>query len=299
MSIVEDTLRFQRESWQEITDRVARMSRDLPPETPKRVLIFGVGSSHYAARLAAATLTRHWGRARVQVVACTSMDIGHGVYPAKDDWCFAITHRGKTAATLNALATCQAAGAFTVCVAGQGAPEPAQARLTVFTTPQERVEPHTMSMTGSICAITTLLLGGPVAEEWDMLRGLGDPNLEMMRERAGHGAKILLGEWEGEWLAREGALKLIEMARVPARAYGTEEFFHGPRFAWNPEDKNDRIWHLSLPKDARNDEVHAALRVHVPTGSALAWVPALLELQWLSLGAALNLGVDPDTAGQA
>jgi glucosamine 6-phosphate synthetase-like amidotransferase/phosphosugar isomerase protein len=257
-----------------------------------------VGSSHYAARLAAATLIRHWGRARVQVVACTSMDIGHSVFPAREDWCIAITHRGKTPCTLQALATCEASGAFTICVAGQGVAEPQGARLTVATTPLERVEPHTMSMTGAICAITSLLLGNPIAEEWDMLRGLGDPNLEMIRERAGHGARILLGEWEGEWLAREGALKLIEMARVPARAYGTEEFFHGPRYAWDPSNKEDRIWHLSLPKDQRNDEVRAALRVHVPTGSTLAWVPALVELQWLALGAALNLGVDPDSAGR-
>lgn len=29
-------------------------------------------------------------------------------------------------------------------------------------------------------------------------------------------------------------------------------------------------------------------------GSPLAWVPALIELQWLALAVALNRGVNPD-----
>ena len=83
----------------------------------------------------------------------------------------------------------------------------------------------------------------------------------------------------------------MEMARLPVRAYGSEEFFHGPMFA---ATKDDPIWHISLPKDPRNTEIKSAYQVGVFGSSPLAWMPALLELQWMSLAVALNLGVDPD-----
>ena len=101
----------------------------------------------------------------------------------------------------------------------------------------------------------------------------------------------MLGEWEGEWLAREGALKLMEMARLPVRAFGSEEYFHGPRYSRGPKDK---IWHVAHQKDKRAPEIEASHQVGMFGASPLAWVPALVELQWMALAVALNRGVDPD-----
>ncbi|MDR3608311.1 MAG: hypothetical protein P4M08_13150 [Oligoflexia bacterium] len=296
ISEVENALREQRESWKEVSERVAALSsREFPPEQPKRILLFGVGSSHFAARLTSFALTRAKDRVRVPAVACSSMGVGVEVIPQRGDWAVGFSHRGQTAATLRALETCDRAGAFTILVAAAEASKATELESVRYHLPTcrlERTEPHTISMTSAICAVTTLFLGAKAVEEWDALRSIGDPNLEVLRSRAGMGPSILLGEWEGEWLARETSLKLLEMARLPTRAYSSEEFFHGPRAALTPEDT---IWHVSHGKDLRNADIRSAYRVDIRGSTPLAWMPSLVELQWLSLAVALNRGVNPDT----
>src|SRR6478752_1931096 len=104
MSQVEDALRAQRDVWREVAERVAGNSRqDFPPEAPKRILLFGIGSSHFSARLTGFSLIRAKGKARAPVVACSSLDIGHEVKPGRGDWAFGFSHRGKTPGTLKAL----------------------------------------------------------------------------------------------------------------------------------------------------------------------------------------------------
>ena len=292
MSIVEDTLRSQHEVWAEICGRVSRIStRELTPEAPKRILMFGLGSSHFAARLSAYALTRDKTRQRIPVISCSSMSIGPEIIPMKGDWAMAFTHRGKSRATLKALEIAEQMGAFTIAITAQGIEEVRNARYVLQSSPLERCEPHTAGVTGSICAATTLLLGQKAADEWDALRMLPDPNLDMYRDRAKMGPTMLLGEWEGEWLAREAALKMMEMARLPVRVFGSEEFFHGPKMSLQ---ENDSIWHIALPRDSRTPEIPAALRVELAGGSPLAFLPPLVELQWLSLAVALNRAVDPD-----
>jgi hypothetical protein len=57
----------------------------------------------------------------------------------------------------------------------------------------------------------------------------------------------------------------------------------------------DQIWHVSMPKDPRNNELKPAHSIGVFGASPLAWVPALVELQWMALATALNLGRNPDS----
>jgi fructoselysine-6-P-deglycase FrlB-like protein len=296
-SVVEETLRSQRENWGAIADRVAGLSsRDFPHEPPKRILLFGVGSSFFAARLSAYALWRDKGRVRVPVLAVPSSAIGTEILPTKGDWAFAFTHRGGTAITNAALDLCERSGAFSVAVTGKGAPAPGSAKFHLHTVALEKVDAHTSAVTGAICAVTSLILGPKAIEEWDALRSIGDPDLDLYRRRAGDGPTLIVGEWEGEWLAREGALKVMELAKIPVRAYSSEELFHGPHYALSPDD---RIWHVSLPKDPRETEIKAHHRVSVYGASPLAWIPALVELQWLSLAVALNRGENPDSVIRA
>ncbi len=293
---VERNLRAQRESWSEIAERCTSISnREFPHEPPKRLLMFGVGSSHYAARLAAYAIQRDRVRLRTPVRACTSTDIGSEVMPQKGDWVYAFTHRGTSAATRQALEICERNGAFPIAVCGKGATPPEVARLVLETVELETVEPHTISVTGAVCAVTSQILGPKCVEEWDALKFLPSPDLELLRRRAGQGPSVILGEHEGEWLAREGALKLMEMAKLPVRAFSSEEYFHGPHFSELP---NSPIWHVSTQKDPRQEEIQAAYRISVSGGSPLAWVPALLELQWLALAVALNRDINPDLIGK-
>jgi fructoselysine-6-P-deglycase FrlB-like protein len=292
MSGVENALRGQRDAWREVCESTLKITnRELPMETPKRILLFGVGSSYHAARLTSYTLIRDKLRERIPVVACNSLAIGTEVLPGRGDWAFGFSHRGKTEATLKALEQCDLAGAFTLLVAARGVEQRDFVRFLLTTTNQESVEPHTVSLTSAVCAVTTLLSAGKAAEEWEALRSIGDPDIETYRTRAGDGPAVILGEWEGEWLAREGALKLMEMARLPVRSFGSEEFFHGPRFSLK---KDDKIWHVAHQRDPRSSQIKSAHQIGMFGASPLAWVPALVELQWLALAVALNRGVDPD-----
>lgn len=292
MSVVEATLRAQKDYWREISTRVSGLeSRDFPHGGPKRIILFGLGSSFIATKLCQLTLKRERTRARVPVISIPSTHVGVDAMPAKGDWVFAFTHRASGGPTIKAMELADRLGAFTVQVSAQGVEQSIHAQYLLPTVPKERVEPHTAAVTGAICAVTSLLLGSKIVEEWDAITSIPSPDLEVCKQRAGQGPSVILGEWEGEWLARETALKMIEMARLPVRAYGSEEYFHGPEFATTAQDK---IWHISLPKDPRNDVIKADHSVGVYGSSPLAWMPALIELQWLSLATALNRGVNPD-----
>jgi fructoselysine-6-P-deglycase FrlB-like protein len=292
MSLVEEALRSQAYAWRDVAERVSAISnREFPSEAPKRILIFGVGSSHFAAKLISYTLNRDKTRPRLPVVACSSVAIGSEIVPAKGDWCFAISHRGNTPATLAALDLCQRAGGFTVMVAAKGATPPAFAQLHLETCGLEQCEPHTISMTSAVCAVSTHFLGSKAKEEWELMGTLGSPGLEVMQRRVGNGPLVIVGEWEGEWIAREGALKLMEMAGLPVRSFSTEEFFHGPRYSAAP---GDAIWLVSHVKDLRAAELKPAYRFDIHGSSPLAWVPTLVEVQWAALAVATNLGIDPD-----
>ena len=210
MSLVEEALRSQATVWREVCERVAAISnREFPPETPKRILLFGLGSSYHAARLIAYTLMRDKSRPRLPVLACSSMAIGTEVIPQRGDWAIAISHRGTSGATLAAIEACQRANVFTILVSGKGVRCPEGAQLQFETCELEKCEPHTVSMTSAVCAVTTHFMGIKARDEWEMLGALGFPSVETMQSRVGNGPAVILGEWEGDCLAREGALKLM------------------------------------------------------------------------------------------
>ena len=228
-SKVELALRSQRDSWREIVERLsARSGRAFPTEPPKRILLFGVGSSHFAAKLSGLSVVKVGMSPRAAVISCSSMAIGTEVIPSHGDWAFGFSHRGKTASTLKALQLCHQVGAFTVLVSGKDAvaDAPPFVRYVLSTCALESVEPHTISVSSAICAVTTVLLGGRLTEEWLQLGELPIPGLDALRRRVGRGPTLILGEWIGEWIAHECALKLMEMgaflfARTEARNIST------------------------------------------------------------------------------
>jgi fructoselysine-6-P-deglycase FrlB-like protein len=243
------------------------------------------------ARLVAYSLLRDPQYPRIPLVPCTSLAVGREVFPQEGDWALAFSHRGRNRPTLAALEACEAAGAHTVFVTAQGAAEPRPGRFLLPTGALERCEPHSIAITGAVCAATTFLLGEKAAAEWREISLAADPDLTRCREEVGPGPDVILGEGIAEWVAREGALKFIEMARHPVRAYGSEEFFHVTSWCMKP---GELVWHLALPEDPRSGEIEAARRFPILSATPLAWVNALIELQWLALALALNRGEDPD-----
>jgi len=300
MTLVEQALRSQRKSWQEIVERISsgHFTQNLPPKAPLRILLFGVGSSYFAAKLTALSLIRESmrrkERSRIPVIACSSVGVGVEVVPQKGDWVFVFSHRGKSEVTLRALEMCAQVGAFTILVTAKEGPDVASARLHVHTSDLEKCEPHTVGLTSAICAVTTLLLGSTAAKAWEALSAQPDPDLKLLEEKASKVPVFLIGEWEGEWIAREISLKLIEMAQLRTSVFSSEEFFHGPHALWSALGSKDPIWFVSVANDSRNKEIQAAHKSVVSPTNLVSWVSSLVELQWLALAVALKLGKDPD-----
>ncbi len=300
MSLVEEALLSQRQTWRVISREVVSGGwiHSLPHQPPRRILLFGVGSSYFAAKLIAYSLIRSMQldsvRSPIPVIACSSLGIGVDVIPAKDDWIFSLSHRGQTRVTLQALEKCAHTGAYIVFVAAKGTTKPSLAQLMLSTSEVEKCEPHTVGMTSAICAVTSLLLGPRAIAFWNSMSSKPNPDLKQLRERIQYPPTVLLGEWEGEWIAREIALKLTEMASLRCPVFSSEEFFHGPQVLTKKRGAAERIWHVSVAGDPREKQIQADYRTCVPRAGALSWVSSLVEMQWLTLALALSLGVNPD-----
>ncbi len=299
MSQVHEALQSQRQVWRQVCQTMikSRMGQSLPSTLPHRILLFGVGSSFFAAKLTAYTLSREMLTAKkrpiLPVIACSSVGIGIEVIPKKGDWVFAFSHRGRSEATLAAMDQCSRAGAFTAWVTAQGAAGSPSAQLTIPTSELEKCEPHTVGMTSAVCAVTTLLVGS-AAETWMSLSAQKDPDLAFLREKLVHPPTLILGEWEGEWIAREIALKLTEMTSIRPLVYGSEEYFHGPKILSENVGSTEKIWYIFSGGDQRSHQITSEYRVDISGASSLSWVSALVELQWSVLALALHLGKNSD-----
>jgi fructoselysine-6-P-deglycase FrlB-like protein len=311
-SVVQQSLERQKEIWIEVSERVLRdhpkAESALPPS--KRILLFGEGSSYHAAKLVSYALGSVLPK--LTITATSSSAVGMEIQPQKGDWCFGLSHRGKTAATLRALERCRKAEASGTWVAAQGTPAPGFKERVIFTSPLEQCEPHTYGLTGAIVALSTHFGGKKIAERWRELAGEPNPDLMALRAKVNTGPDLLLGEWVGEWIARESALKLMEMARIRVPAYGSEEFFHGPQVFSRARPAPENLWYLASAGDLRRDDIlsfvpAAAISVtecgeskssnlgeRTRGEKSLAWIPALVEMQWRALAVALNRDVNPD-----
>lgn len=162
--------------------------------------------------------------------------------------------------------------------------------------------------------------------DWDRLSGLPslvravlareDEIAQMARGATELDSCVVLGRGYNLASAQEWALKLREMARIPATAYSSADFRHGPRAALAPES-----WVLALRADgpvARDvtellDELtaeQAARTLSVSAGSAtprsareivlgavdewLSPFPLTVAAQLLTYHLAVARGVDPD-----
>lgn len=284
---VEAALRSQRMAWRAMIAKARELQRGvLPSKPPERILLFGVGSSHHAARLAAHVLlaVRHVVRGEARAIANHSLAVGRDLRPRQNDWVFGFSHRGKTPATLTALERCADAGAYPILVAGEGASSEDRGWLTIPTVPLETVEPHTVSLTSAVCVVTCLLGGIAVEEGWSRASASGDPEMASLREEVGAPPTVVVGEWEGEWVAREAALKLMEMAGLPVRSYSSEEYHHGPRAALG---HSDRLWWVSRPEDPRAADMRGAYTLPASSEDRpLGWLEALVLAQWSALAIA-------------
>ena len=299
MTQVENTLRRQKQIWREVAEATVRASAtELPNESPKRLVLLGVGSSYFAAQITAGILRNAGYRGNLPIIALQSTAVGREYQPAKGDWVLAFSHRGKTKVTLDALSRCHFAGAFCILACSRDVKHESEDLpwySTLATGPLETVEPHTQAVTSAVCAATILFLGPSARQEWNALSDSPEPDLDDLKKRVGKGPQVVLGEWDAELLAHEAALKLMEMALLPVRSYGTESFFHGPRQSLKSEAG---IWYIQAEKDLRapavGPEGNLQLLLHLGGKGISPVISTLVQLQWASLAVALSVGNNPD-----
>lgn len=262
----------------------------------RRITFVGIGTNYHAARIAQWLWRK---RVSAEAYAVPSFDFVRMPQPVgRGDVVVVLSHRGTKSFTVESAAAARRAGAVTVGITGRASP------LKPLT---HRIESCEMEDTGAFTKSLTTTLG------W-IVRWMGDPELESGlgkacgRLMAGPAFPrlrpdtdvVLVGDLGREWVAREIALKLEEAAYLRARAFGLEEFLHGPRISVGTgslvvafTDRREPRW-KTLRDYLRTVEVP----LHEYDGGGLpaevSWLSQLFWGQRLALEACRQLGVDPD-----
>ena len=263
----------------------------------RRVHFVGIGTSRHAAQIAEC-LWRRWVSPRAAAVH--SFDFVRLPQPvARGDAVVLLSHRGSKSFTVQAAAKARRLGAVTVAITGRGSRWRHRVDHRLETCEPEDTGAFTKSLT------TTLA--------W-IVRWIGEPGLEEGARRAcarlpegpafprvSAGTDlILLGDLEREWVARETALKLQEAARLRARAFGLEEFLHGPRISAGPGSlavafgSPEPRWRAVLDY-LKTIAVPAVVVEDSQTPAPARWLSQLFWGQRLTLSACRDLRRDPDS----
>lgn len=264
----------------------------------RRMFFIGVGTSHHLAQLSK-ILWRRLVSPRAEAVH--SFDFVRLPQPiGEGDVAVLFSHRGTKSYTVEAARKAGAAGALTVGVTGQGSPWSAELSYRLETCPQEDTGAFTKSLTTALAWLAAWtgsreLKAGMLDACAKIEEGPAFPKIEAGADL------ILLGDLEREWIAREIVLKLQEAAYLPARAFGLEEFLHGPRLSLGP---GSHVVCLTDPAEGRWEAVRGFLKtVAAPFTEvdglglppAAAWLGQLFWGQRFTAAACRGLGIDPDS----
>ena len=258
------------------------------PPKGAAVSFVGVGSNHHAAQLAS-WLWRSIGH---DANALHSYDfVQQPRRIARNDLGVFLSHRGGRSYTVRAESLARRAGVRTAIVTGAGSGWEHSRRLE--TGPLEDTGAYTQSLT---CTMAWLA-------RWAGDAALLAPFKNLVRDLAWGPAfpavapdadLVFVGDGPREWIAREAALKCQEAAYLRARAFGLEEFLHGPQISVGPRSI---VVGFSSPMEKRWSALRAYLKtVGVPFHEAASrgWLAPLLWAQRFALECCRARGIDPD-----
>ncbi|MBI4375586.1 MAG: hypothetical protein HY549_03960 [Elusimicrobia bacterium] len=254
----------------------------------------GVGSNYHAARIADCLWRRH---VSPRSWAVHSFDFARLPQPiGPGDVAALLSHRGTKSFTVEAAALAAKAGAVTVALTGQASPWRDHLAHRLETCESEDSGVFTKSLTTTLAWIARWIGGERLLAGMDKAcAGLeaGPPFPEGQDW-------VILGDLEREWVARELALKIQESSYHPARAFGLEEFLHGPRVS---VDGRSVVIALSGEGEPRWQAVRDYLKTvgavlceveDGPWRGEAAWLGQLFWGQRLALELCRRAGVDPD-----
>jgi glucosamine--fructose-6-phosphate aminotransferase (isomerizing) len=211
---------------------------DVPQLDPSRpIIITGIGTSLHAASVAAGWITWLSG-GRIRVRAVDAHDVGTWVPLRSEDQVVVISHRGTKVFPTASLERARAAGAATIAIVGQSAPEQ-PADHTLRTCANETAGTFTVSYLGSLAVLG--LLAAKLDESADQAFAAGLQAIpDAVREtiELGDPAAVAARFAEAETLlivgfghdlptAQEAALKIKEGAWMWTEAMSPEFALHG------------------------------------------------------------------------
>jgi len=292
-----------------------------------RVVITGVGSSWHAARVGELLLA-DVGKLGLRARAIHAFPLSR-YWPALDanDALIAVSHRGTTRDTVEALGRARTAGAATVAVNGKGARLPAD--VTLRTVDEEASETHTVGYTAALALLAALAVavggdertGHALESVPDLLALLlGQESWDDLAARYGERRRYyFVGGGPNAATADEAALKMHEACYVAAHGFDSEEFLHGP---WAAMTAEDALFVVAPAGPARERCLTAARMARAvgapvialaseddremaePAGDVIALPPlpevlsplvAIVPLQLFAYHTALRAGTNPDT----
>lgn len=263
----------------------------------RRTFFVGIGSSYHAAQIAQ-RLWRSYVSPRAWAV--NSFDFARAEQPVgRGDLAVLISHRGTKSFTVACAGAARRAGAVTVALTGRESPWRLDLAHRLETCEMEDTGVFTKSLTCTLAWIARWIASPALS------RGLGRACSRLGRgpgfPRVGADADlVLLGDLEREWVARETALKVQESSYVPARAFGLEEFLHGPRISVG---RRSRVVGFSDRREPRWEAARDYLKkvgvpfTEVDQGGLIPEAAWLFQLFWgqsLALSVCRGLGIDPD-----
>lgn len=261
----------------------------MKPPRGRKTWLVGVGTNHHAARIAAFL----WRGAGLEAEAVHSFDfVTSPPRLRRGELALFLSHRGTKSYSLAAERLARRAGLETAALTGEGSPWTGPSRV-IETGPMEDTGAFTQSFTATMAWLCRWpgkpSLLAPFRNLEKSLRwGPKFPDLRRAKDL------VLLGDGPREWVAREVALKLQEAAYIPCRAFGLEEFLHGPRVS---VDRGTLVLAFSSAKEPRWKAPRAYLKT---IGVPLLEVPSedwLAQVVWgqrLTLDACRRAGIDPD-----
>ncbi len=263
----------------------------------RRVVFVGIGSSFHAAQLAKRLWRLHVSPRSEAVHSFDFVRLPQPVVPG--DVVAVFSHRGNKSFSVEAAAAARRLGAVTVGITGEGASWRDQLVHRLESCEIEDTGGFTKSLTSTLAWVARWIDAPELSEGLRaacsrLEHGPSIPGLEAGADL------VLLGDLEREWVAREAGLKAMETAYLRARAFGLEEFLHGPRVSVGP---GSVVVAFSDRAEPRWEAVREYLRlVEVPfcevdgegLPPAAAWLGQLFWAQRLALETCRRLGIDPD-----
>jgi glucosamine--fructose-6-phosphate aminotransferase (isomerizing) len=221
-----------------VTDRLS--SLDLAPWRDRRLALVGMGASSNAI---AAVLGEYWS-AGVRAASWLGSELEQAGAAADAEAVVAVSQTGKSAEIYSALSKADRPRLVVTDV--ESSPIASLAEATVPLALLEDSEVRTIGYTGTVQALLLLRdalvpLGGPAAD-WDAVADEVErllPEAERLAERllpglAGVTAFDVVGSGVHAGTAAQGALLLREVCKLPASAYETYQYLHGPVEAAGP-----------------------------------------------------------------